>query len=288
MFKRMVFVILCLFLAGTPAWGASFSIDAASSSAASFSPADILYAPGGTLTVAFSYTNLGLQATDDIDALSFGPFMNNIGYFSVDFLSFGLTGTSVNSQVPSQAGDVYSDPLGTNTNTLIIDESALGLTPVLDNVDALDMDNPILVDFDQNGIPDAPVFFSLAPGSPSLGTNTPADIFWSQGGSFGLAMPGAAFGLAPTDDVDAMVFDSGVFDFSLAPGSPSLGPFSPADVFAGAVGYLLAGPTVSTLGLIPPDNVDAWSDSPVPIPGAVWLLGSGLVGFVGLRRKFKA
>jgi len=28
--------------------------------------------------------------------------------------------------------------------------------------------------------------------------------------------------------------------------------------------------------------------SPVPIPGAVWLLGSGLIGLVGIRRKFKA
>ncbi len=26
--------------------------------------------------------------------------------------------------------------------------------------------------------------------------------------------------------------------------------------------------------------------SPVPIPGAVWLLGSGLIGLVGIRRKF--
>jgi hypothetical protein len=25
----------------------------------------------------------------------------------------------------------------------------------------------------------------------------------------------------------------------------------------------------------------------VPIPGAVWLLGSGLIGIVGLRRRFK-
>ena len=28
-------------------------------------------------------------------------------------------------------------------------------------------------------------------------------------------------------------------------------------------------------------------DNPVPIPGAIWLLGSGLVGLVGLRRKRK-
>lgn len=27
--------------------------------------------------------------------------------------------------------------------------------------------------------------------------------------------------------------------------------------------------------------------SPVPLPGAIWLLGSGLIGIVGIRRKFK-
>ena len=27
--------------------------------------------------------------------------------------------------------------------------------------------------------------------------------------------------------------------------------------------------------------------TPVPIPGAVWLLGSGLIGIVGIRRKFR-
>ena len=31
----------------------------------------------------------------------------------------------------------------------------------------------------------------------------------------------------------------------------------------------------------------AGKDKPVPIPAAVWLLGSGLIGLVGLRRKFK-
>lgn len=31
-----------------------------------------------------------------------------------------------------------------------------------------------------------------------------------------------------------------------------------------------------------------WSAAPTPIPGAVWLLGSGLVGLVGLRRKARS
>lgn len=32
---------------------------------------------------------------------------------------------------------------------------------------------------------------------------------------------------------------------------------------------------------------DNYSLNPVPIPGAVWLFGSGLIGLVGLRRRFK-
>ena len=38
-------------------------------------------------------------------------------------------------------------------------------------------------------------------------------------------------------------------------------------------------------------DLGAWvvadSATSVPIPGAVWLLSSGLIGIVGLRRKFK-
>ena len=36
-----------------------------------------------------------------------------------------------------------------------------------------------------------------------------------------------------------------------------------------------------------PANVYVVSFDAVPIPGAVWLLGSGLIGIVGIRRKFK-
>ena len=36
-------------------------------------------------------------------------------------------------------------------------------------------------------------------------------------------------------------------------------------------------------------DLGAWvvSNNPVPIPGAVWLFGSGLIGLVGIKRKFK-
>ncbi len=35
------------------------------------------------------------------------------------------------------------------------------------------------------------------------------------------------------------------------------------------------------------DATDTYTYAPVPIPGAVWLLGSGLVGLIGLKRRFR-
>lgn len=35
-------------------------------------------------------------------------------------------------------------------------------------------------------------------------------------------------------------------------------------------------------------GIDDITYTPTPIPGALWLLGSGLVGMVGLRRKFRS
>ncbi|BDQ35479.1 hypothetical protein [Pseudodesulfovibrio portus] len=49
------------------------------------------------------------------------------------------------------------------------------------------------------------------------------------------------------------------------------------------------GVTKLTFNLSPMYSVvtmDNLTFSPTPIPGAIWLLGSGLVGLVGLRRKF--
>jgi len=44
-------------------------------------------------------------------------------------------------------------------------------------------------------------------------------------------------------------------------------------------------------GINPDGFEEGWiaeiDPTPVPIPGAVWLLGSGLIGMVGIRRKFK-
>ena len=35
------------------------------------------------------------------------------------------------------------------------------------------------------------------------------------------------------------------------------------------------------------DYIGAWVTTAVPIPGAVWLFASGLIGLVGIRRRFR-
>jgi hypothetical protein len=56
--------------------------------------------------------------------------------------------------------------------------------------------------------------------------------------------------------------------------------------------YNLLADSTSTKLMFTFQNDPGWwslgeiSASPVPIPGAVWLLGSGLLGLVGIRRKF--
>ncbi len=77
---------------------------------------------------------------------------------------------------------------------------------------------------------------------------------------------------------------------------------SPAETLAdflvsfSQTGYLVKGVKVTLYTGNPPEYVDykeidavklTGSDTPVPLPGAVWLLGGGLVGLAAFRRRFR-
>lgn len=299
-----------------------FSVDPASPSSAFVSPADLLTPgpPGGPPVVAFSFLALGLAFGDDVNALSFGTFVGTEVFFSVDRGAGGQAGTAVASEAAAgqPAGDIFADRFPIvldHTNSLVANQDALGLLPaipagsataaLLDNIDALDMDPPSAVDLNGDGIPDLPIFFSLAPGSPTLGLigASPADILSTFGGAQPtVAVSAATLGLSTLDDIDALVFDPGNVTplISLAPGSPTLAllPGSPADIFAplisppGFLGPSLLLGTISSLGLLTTDDVTAFSDGilaprDVAEPAdttALWLALAG-VGLVRLGAR---
>ena len=224
---------------------------------------------------------LGLAGGDDVDGLSYGidyiaPIFE--ARFSVDERAVGLPGTAVSrerSKTPPQAhGDefrVSSPPASGNLNTQVLDENGdtAPRFPLLvsDDVDALTEPPTSFVDPDGNGTPDLPVYLSLAAGSPTLAAvgSGPADILRTIGGAAPTVLFTAAdLGLQTGDDIDAVCYDdrAQTLLFSLAPGSPTLGPSQgPATLFlvrnppVPAPPFEFASP--NSLGLRIEDNLNA-------------------------------
>ena len=285
-----------------------FSVDAASPLKR---PAD-LFTPGPTLYT--SAESIGLLAGDDIDALSFGfdDVTSPQILFSVGFFSTGaiVGGNAVCSEAgtcspgapcaPEAAADIFST-VGLGSATLLYDGDGLpGTAPSLglkecpaggpgvqDNVDAFDDLVPPLV----GGKPAWRVYFSLAPGSPTLtganprlpGGASPADVLAYDPGEDSLSVffSAASIGLTPGDDMDGLSFNvlTGDFLISLAPGSPSLrntaicpGGCSPGDFIraagplCGPTPCLLGGLGFAAAGLSSTDNADALDQKGSPPP----------------------
>ncbi len=275
--------------------GVSFSVAGSDPLAAQgVHPADILGAGG---IPAILCADLGLVCTDpvsgandEIRGLSFGQDFRPTGllpiHFSVDQGSQGAAGTAVRAEANCNPTEPQADVFGTEadgSNVQVFDGDgaacggnaglSLYLTEGISstNVYALDGDTCLSVDLSCDGFPDSPIFFTLAPGSPTLTATvaTSADILvtnieytpvkWADGA--------ADLGLVAGDVIDALCVredGSGVYDgedlvvFSLAPGSPTLAVLS-----AGPADLLLPGQppgvfyTAASLGLQATDNVDA-------------------------------
>lgn len=228
---------------------------------------------------------------DDLDALSygadFGPKDEETIAFSVAPGSTGLPGSAVAAQAactPAQPqADEFSSVLG-GTNTLVFDGDgvngacptvfSLGLIerPQSDDLDALVDQPPSYVDGNNDGVPERPVIFSLAPGSPSLtqiGAG-PADVLYTMNGVLPIVYASAAsLGLQAGDDLDALCLSDNGIGFSFTPGTDrmlfSLAAGSPtlASIGASAADVLQPGAPVTVavhaaqLGLQNSDDLDA-------------------------------
>jgi len=200
-------------------------------------------------------------------------------------------------------GPPFPAPAALGSNLLYLDEVDLGLQapaaaynllgPEEDDLDAVELSDAKIVDDPPDGIPDYGaklVFFSLAPGSPSLTPAvTPDDILVSTPGflgGFAIYADGVVdIGLLPGDNLNALVLwdtsgpggPNAVLDagdealFTLSPGSPSLaaganplmppGAHTPGDVFhkifpPGPIGIAVYA-TAAMMGVDPDDVIDA-------------------------------
>lgn len=274
-----------------------------------------LYLPGPAL-----YTSagaIGLLAGDDIDALSFGFDGDGslVFNFSTGFATSGalIPGNAVCAEAgtcspaapcaPETAADVFNTS-GSGTASLRFDgdgvpgtapplglaECPAGGPGVQDNVDAFDDLVAPLVE----GEPAWRIYFSLAPGSPTLAGANPllpggagaADVLVYDPGqdSVSVFLSAAELGLLAGDDIDGLslhVLD-GELIFSLSPGSPSLAAAagictdgcSPGDLLraagtlCGSIPCLAGGLGFASAGLAPEDNVDAVDRPSSPPPFA--------------------
>jgi hypothetical protein len=286
------------------------------------SPADLLTHdaanPTGAPAIAFRAESLGLVPADDIDGLSFGlepAFVSGGDYaveFSVDRAAVGAAGTGVFAETTAAteaeaASDVFDafipappappivprnqqrwDGNGSSAPTLQLRESSPD-NKIGDDVDAL-AGPPRVVDRNRDGVRELPIYFSLAPGSPTLAAlgASAADVLVCAAPSAqacgATALPAvfisrASLGLMAGDDLEDFSLEavSGDLDFNVSPGSGSdPGAILKRPGFGGCAGSSPCTIVSSAdLGLLAGDNLDAL-DSLLPakvcvviVPGPV-------------------
>jgi hypothetical protein len=298
-----------LALAVAPIAGAAnppFVLAPGSPSLGSFTSRDVLQPAVAPVPAAMPAPVVGIPATvlglvpgDVINSISFGstplPTAGNLKvYFSVDAGSVGAAvpppATALCEAASAQAkADVFvSTPVTPSLplpNVLVLDENGaadsacgppafpgLGLTaPSADDIVALDLCPASFVVYG-GGLLLYPIYFTLAPGSPTLAALSAgaADIL-VQDPAPHVGPPRVEFlafqlGLVAGDVVDALeVIGAGTLTyFSLAPGSPSLAAcgVGPADMLLAFSGPPACGfyrTPASAFGLAATDNVDAYA-----------------------------
>jgi len=204
--------------------------------------------------------------------------------FSVSPGSTGQAGSAVsreaNCSPPEPQADVFESGLNRvnlqgldGDGTAYSTDNGYGLYliegPSSDNIDALERDPCQSVDLDCDGEPEAPIYLTLAPGSPTLSEigATPADILmtdseympiiWAQAGDLGLVSGDIIDALCINDHADGVYAIGDQVLFSLAPGSPTL-----SAILAGPADLLRPSPpmvfySAEALGLSDSDDVDA-------------------------------
>ena len=253
--------------------------------------------PCASLGLTASGCDDGSDGTqDDVDGLSYGLDLRGGPETSVAFSvgpgAHGAPGSAVEAQhncppanpgfAPEGDGDVFVSQAD-GANELLFDGNGpigactvgfpLGLVEAAsrrDDVDAFDGHDVSQVDTDGDGVPEQPVYFSLAVGSPSLSALgfSAGDILVTRNGDApALFISAAQLGLSAGDDLDAFCLSEdgdGIYNagdlvyYSIAPRlqGPALSNAGPADTLAPGTPPRVVR-RASDLGLTAGDDLDA-------------------------------
>ncbi len=124
--------------------------------------------------------------------------------------------------------------------------------------------NPLTIKLSETGFTSGPAGFDMTAGGIITNGNLTIQAFWDSGNGL-FATTNSILTLGPLSTAGAYNSDISGFGGNTGPYSLTL---------------------VATLTGKSSADADL-SGSPVPIPPAIWLLGSGLFGMIGIRRRFK-
>jgi hypothetical protein len=198
---------------------------------------------------------------------------------SAEYVTFDYSGPTFTSACSEgNGGNCYpvlagTTPLGTNvTATATFNIPSNYTTPV--------------------GAPISPIAWSLTAGSYTINNNSSINIYFTVGGNLEFDFTnGQIVSWVLGAFVGSNVDGYGIYTSSFA-GSPFGGYLSPRGeeaIYDSALIYQ-GGYPGAVAGTGQPPALSSWTlvgeSSSTPIPGAVWLFGSGPLSLVGLKRKY--
>ena len=125
----------------------------------------------------------------------------------------------------------------------------------------------------------------------SLDSSEVGTLYWGNDGSIDALLAGPNFTYMAGVDIFSASVEGNILDYATAGGfvaSAQYVLFTPGAPLNGVAATDICGTTIGYCFPQGDNDYLVWKGSVVPVPAAVWLFGSGLLGLVGIARRKKA